>query len=61
MRSFLAIMRDALTCRQAGCSAAVALMTACGNDDDDWETIFERLMKAARLDSRIKKMRPRNV
>lgn len=57
MRSFLQIMREAYLARKAGVSAAVALASTCGNDDD-WQVIFDRLMLAASLEQSLKKYKP---
>jgi hypothetical protein len=54
MRTFRQIMRDAYLARKSGMSASVALMSACG-DDDDWNVIFERLMSIARLERSLKR------
>jgi len=53
--TFLQIMREAYIARRAGVSAAVAIMAACGDDDDNWNVLWDRLVQAARLDSSLKK------
>jgi hypothetical protein len=53
--TFLQIMREAYLARRAGVSAQVALMSACGNDDDCWRVIWERLMKSAILERSLKR------
>jgi hypothetical protein len=55
-RSFLQIMREAYIARRAGVSVPVALMSVM-DDDADWDVIWERLMRAARLDRALKKFR----
>jgi len=53
--TFLQIMREAYLMRRAGCSAAVAIMSACESDnkaelDLHWNIVFERLMSLARIE-----------
>lgn len=57
--TFLQIMREAYRARQAGVSVPVALMSVLGVNDDDWEVLWQRMMEAARLDSALKKYKPR--
>lgn len=59
MRTFLQIMRDAYAARRSGVSAAVALMSTCS--DAEFEVVWERLMKTARLEKSLKKYRPRSA
>lgn len=56
-RSFLQIMREAYVSRKAGLSVFTSLASTM--DDDDWETLWQRLMQAARLDKSLQKYRPR--
>lgn len=59
MRTFLQIMREAYLARKAGVSAVVALTSTCS--DAEFEVIWERLMKTARLEGSLKKYRPRSA
>lgn len=55
--TFLQIMREAFLARKAGVSPQVALMAACGDDQTNWNVIFDRLMKAADLDRSIRRFK----
>ena len=57
-RTFLQLMREAYRARRAGVSAFVALCSVM-QDRDDCEVIWERLMRAAKLDRAIQKYQPR--
>lgn len=52
-------MREAYLARKAGVSAVVALTSTCS--DAEFEVIWERLMKTARLEGSLKKYRPRSA
>lgn len=57
MRTFLQIMREAYIGRKAGLSVFVALASTM--NDDDWEVLWRRMTQVAKLDSSLKKYRPR--
>ena len=54
-RSFIEIMHQAAVARRAGVSVPVALLSFM--TDDDWQTVWDRLVSSARLERSLIRMR----